>query len=91
MISWACSRITFSLCLNNTLRFLYPLRYFVSDIDILLMVEGPRCAFKDGKGWRQQREVAAEAAAELDGGRSSRGDGWQQQQQRKLMAAAANL
>ncbi len=73
MISWACSRIAFSLCLKYSLRCLYWSRYFVWDIDILLMVEGPRCAFKNGKGQWQQREVAATAAAELDGGGSSRG------------------
>ncbi len=94
MNSQACSRITFSLCLNNSLWCLYLLRYFVWDINILLMVEGPRCAFNDGKGWWQQREVAATAAAELDcdrssrgvdGGSSSRESGWQLQQTCKLV------
>ncbi len=79
MISQACSRNTLPLCLNNSLRCFYWSRYFVWDIDILLMVEGPRHAFKNGKGRRQQREVVAAAAAV----------GWQREQQRRWMAVAA--
>ncbi len=44
LISWACSRITLSLCLNNSWRCLYWSRYSVWDLDILLGQEVTRLA-----------------------------------------------